>query len=169
MRPPIIFSWIFLCLTLTGCTSLYVLQPVSVVENTPVKDFKYAVINPTNPVTSSSAGVYGGNYGVYGSATSKGIVPGDVIKGNLIKHGMVILPSVEEDLRDETVIINYGESGRRNVGLGYTIEVTIQFISAENSSLVCSCTAEGIGDTEVDDVRIAINRCLEQLFIQQHH
>jgi hypothetical protein len=46
---------------------------------------------------------------------------------------------------------------------GYTIEVTIQFVSAKTNSLVCSCTAEGIGSTEADDIREAITRCLDKL------
>lgn len=57
-----------------------------------------------------------------------------------------------------------GESGKRNTGLGgYTLEVTIQLISAKTSSLVCSCTAEGQGSTEADDIRQAITRCLNEL------
>jgi len=60
--------------------------------------------------------------------------------------------------------VNYGESGRRNVAFGYTIEVTIQFISAKSHTLLSSCTAEGIGDTEADDIRKAITRCLTGLF-----
>ena len=74
------------------------------------------------------------------------------------------MPEIKSELTDETVIVNYGESGRRNTGLGgYTIEVTIQFISAKNSSLICSCTAEGQGSTEADDIRQAITKCLNEL------
>ena len=47
---------------------------------------------------------------------------------------------------------------------GYTIEVTIQFVSGKSSELVCSCTAEGQGTTEADDIRQAINRCIVALF-----
>ena len=61
------------------------------------------------------------------------------------------------------MIINYGESGRRNRGLGYTIEVTIQFVSAKSNELICSCTAEGQGETETDDIRQAITRCISGL------
>ena len=61
-------------------------------------------------------------------------------------------------------IVNYGESGGRNRGLGYTIEVTLQFISAETNEMVCSCTAEGQGSTEADDIRQAIKRALGALF-----
>jgi hypothetical protein len=59
--------------------------------------------------------------------------------------------------------VNYGESGKRYRRLGYTIEVTIQFVSAKNNNIVCSCTAEGQGETEADDIRQAISRCLQGL------
>ena len=68
------------------------------------------------------------------------------------------------ELAKETLIVNYGESGRRNRGLGYTIEVTIQFISAYTHEMFCSCTAEGQGSTEADDIRQAIKRALDGLF-----
>lgn len=67
-------------------------------------------------------------------------------------------------MEDETLIINYGESGTRKTGWGgNAIEVTIQFLSAKSNTLVCSCTAEGQDSTEADDIREAINRCLDEL------
>ena len=90
--------------------------------------------------------------------------PSDVISGVLIKEGFIILPELKPELSNETLIVNYGESGRRNRGLGYTIEVTIQFISAKTKQMICSCTAEGQGETEADDIRQAIRRALDGLF-----
>ena len=86
----------------------------------------------------------------------------------MVKSGFIVLPEVKSELLNETLIVNYGESGRRNLGLGYSIEVTIQFISAENSSLISSCSAEGIGETEADDIRIAIRRCLNALLVNEN-
>ena len=119
-------------------------------------------------MTSSSGGVYGGNYGVYGSTTSKSVNPSDVISGILLKNGFSQLPELKPELTDETLIVNYGESGRRNRGLGYTIEVTIQFLSAKTNTTVCSCTAEGQGETEADDIRQAITRCLTGLLSKEN-
>jgi hypothetical protein len=62
--------------------------------------------------------------------------------------------------------VNYGESGKRDRGLGYTIEVTIQFISAKTHTQICSCTAEGQGETEADDIRQAITRCFVWFIIK---
>ena len=157
------------CFAQVGCASLYPLQPVSIIENGPIRTYKYAVIAPTNTLTSSAAGLYGNGYNVYGSATSKSINPADVIKGSLVKSGFIVLSDVKPELLNETLIVNYGESGRRNLGLlAYSIEVSIQFISAENSSLISSCSAEGVGDTEADDIRIAIRRCLNALLVSEN-
>ena len=49
-------------------------------------------------------------------------------------------------------------------GGGYTIEITLQFLSAQSHEVVCTSTAEGMGETEADDIRIAINRALDELF-----
>ena len=148
---------------LLGCVPL--LLPATTIKNSPIETFKYIYITPTKNLTSSSGGVYGGAYGVYGSSRSKSVNPSDVISGILTKKGFIRLPVLKDELTDETIIINYGESGKRNTGLGgYTIEVTIQFISAKSSELISSCTAEGQGETEADDIRQAITRCLSALY-----
>ncbi len=82
----------------------------------------------------------------------------------MIKKGFTQIPNISPEIAAKTLIINYGESGRRNVGLGYTIEVTIQFLSAKTHEIVCISTAEGLGSTEADDIRIAINRALDKVF-----
>lgn len=74
------------------------------------------------------------------------------------------MPELNPELADQTVVVNYGESGRRGLNLGYTIEITIQFVSYKTNELICTCTAEGQGSTEADDIRIAIERALESLF-----
>lgn len=125
--------------------------------------YKYVYITPTSDLTSGTGGVYGGQYGIYGGSSSKTVNPGDVISGILIKEGYIRIPELKPELLDEAIIVNYGESGRRNRGFGYTIEVTIQFISAKTHSPVCACTAEGQGETEADDIREAITRCLSAL------
>ena len=148
-------------LILGACAPLRV--PI-IVKKSPIEMFKYAYISPTKELTSSTGSAYGGQYGIYGSSTTKSVNPSDVIAGILIQKGYVILPELNPELAKETLIVNYGESGRRNRGLGYTIEVTIQFISAYTHEMFCSCTAEGQGSTEADDIRQAIKRALDGLF-----
>ena len=156
-----VFFFFFSILILGSCAPLRL--PV-IVKNAPIETFKYAYISPTKELTSSSGGTYGGQYGIYGPSTTKSVNPSDVISGVLIKEGFIILPELKSELSNETLIVNYGESGRRNRGLGYTIEVTIQFISAKTKQMICSCTAEGQGETEADDIRQAIRRALDGLF-----
>ena len=146
---------------LSGCAPL---KPPAVIKNGKIEKYKYIFISPTNSLTSSSGATYGGQY----YSSSKSVNPSDVISGILTKKGFIRLPELKRNLTDETLIVNYGESGKRNRGLGYTIEVTIQFISSESSSLICSCTAEGQGSTEADDIRQAITRCLSGLFSKEN-
>ena len=143
--------------------SCVTLQPVRVTRNTSLDNYTYFYITPTEAKTGSTGGVY---YGVYGSSLSKSTNPADIISGYLIKRGMVRLPEVKSDLADKTMIINYGETGRRSTGLGYTIEITLQILSAKTSEVICVVTGEGQGETEADDIRIAINRCLEEMYKQ---
>ena len=149
------FSFIFVLssLLLVSCASMKapIINQIGSMDG-----FKYVYITPTSEVTSGSIA---NSYGV-----TKTLNPSDVISGLLIKQGFIRLPELNPQLLDETLIVNYGESGRRNVNLGYSIEVTIQFLSAKNNMPVCVCTAEGQGTTEADDIRIAINRALKPLF-----
>lgn len=148
-------------LMLGACAPLRV--PI-IVKKSPIEMFKYAYISPTKELTSSTGSTYGGQYGIYGSSTTKSVNPSDIIAGILIQNGFIIVSEIKSELAKETVIVNYGESGRRNRGFGYTIEVTIQFISADTNQMICSCTAEGQGSTEADDIRQAIKRALDGLF-----
>ena len=146
-------------LLLSGCA---LKKPITM-RNAPIGTYRYAYIPSTQELISGST--YGGQYGVYG--TTKTVNPADVIAGRLIKEGFIILPRIDPEVSDQTIIVTYGESGRRNIWgglLGYTTEVTLQFISAHSRQVIYTCTAEGIGDTEADDIRKAITRALNDLF-----
>jgi hypothetical protein len=148
---------LIISICINGCASL---RPATSNKTGSIDSYKYIYITPTNSLTSGSGATISGQY----YSSNKTVNPSDVITGILIKEGLIRLPELKPELTEETLIVNYGESGRRNTGLGgYTIEVTIQFISAKTSSLVCSCTAEGQGPTEADDIRQAITRCLNEL------
>ena len=140
------------------------LKDPTIIKNDNIQKFRYVYILPTNSLTSSSGTTIGNQY----YASSKTVNPSDIISGILSKQGFIRITDLKNELLDETLIVNYGESGRRNTGLGgYTIEVTIQFISAKSNTLISSCSAEGQGSTEADDIRIATNRCLNTLINQK--
>lgn len=127
-----------------------------------IHNYKYFYITSTGDYTSS-AGVYGNSFGVFGGRT-KSLNPTSLISGILFKNGFIQVNEINPQNASNTMIVNFGETGRRNVNLGYSIEVTIQFVSASTQQLICSCTAEGQGETEADDVREAIQRALKPLF-----
>ena len=156
-----LISLSILMFLINSCASL---KPVTYNGDTSLIGYKYAYITPTSGLSSSSGGVYGNAYGVYGSTISKSINPADVISGILMKNGFTLIPELDDELKDRTIIINYGETGRRNVFWGYTIEITLQILSADTLEVLCTTTAEGMGSTEADDIRIAITRAMEAIF-----
>lgn len=163
-----IISLFLLAFSCSFFTSCRVLKTPVIVQHSSIDKYKYVYVTPTTELTSSAGGTYGNQYGLYGSSITKTINPSDVIAGEFIKRGYIIVPEIKEGFIDKTMIVNYGESGRRNRGLGYTIEVTIQMISAETHELIYVCTAEGQGSTEADDIRQAIVRALDALFEREN-
>ena len=159
-------SAICLVLSMNACAPLSPLRTPVIVKNAPIETFKYVYVSPTKELISSTSSTSGGQYYISSSSTTKSVNPSDVIAGILIQKGYVILPELNPELAKETLIVNYGESDRRDRGRGYTIEVTIQFISAYTHEVFCSCTAEGQGATEADDIRQAIKRALDGLFTE---
>lgn len=137
---------------------------VSTYNNDTISNYRYFYVSPTGDYTSSS-GVFTNRYGVYGGIT-KSTNPSSIISGILFKNGYIQVNEVMSDNLNQTMIVNFGETGRRNVNMGYSIEVTIQFISAATQLPICTCTAEGQGATEADDVREAILRALKPLFFK---
>lgn len=97
-----LISAICIILLMDACAPLKV--PV-IVKNAPIETFKYAYISPTKELTSSTGSTYGGQYGIYGSSTTKSVNPSDVIAGILIQKGYVILPNLNPELAKETLII----------------------------------------------------------------
>ena len=67
------------------------LLPATTIKNSPIETFKYIYISPTKILTSTTGGVYGGAYGVFGSTQSKSVNPTDVISGILTKKGFIRL------------------------------------------------------------------------------
>jgi hypothetical protein len=155
---------LFLCLialSFSGCASLL---PPTVTRHSSLDGYKYVYITPTTEKTSVTGGTFGGQYGIYGSTSTHSINPSDIISGHFLKRGYTRLPDIKPELANQTLIVNFGESGRRTVGLGYSIEVTIQLLSAKTNEVICVGVAEGKGETEADDVRIAIDRCMNEIF-----
>lgn len=151
---------VFAIITFSGCASMR--PPVIHTYDDSIENYRYFYITPTGDYSSSS-GVYG-NQNVFYIGSTKSINPASIISGILLKNGFIQVNEVNPNNAKETMIVNFGETSRRNVNLGYSIEVTIQFISAYTQHPICICTAEGQGETEADDVREAIQNALKPLF-----
>ncbi len=121
------------------------------------------VINQTQTLTS------GHSSNINGHSEIKSVNPRDIISGYLTKKGFIVLDKIDDFLIEKTLIVNYGESGKRSFGFGYATETTIQFITAKSKELVASITAEGCGDTEADDIKKAIRKAINALFSQSEN
>lgn len=150
---------------LTGCSVLNV--PTADVKGNVYK-YNYVYVIPTSGVTSSS-GVYGNQYGVYGGST-KTVNPSEVISGYLMKKGYTILPSVDPNLAENTMIVSYGYTGRRQLSLfSYASCVMIQFRDAKTHELVATCEGEGCGEDETADILQAIYSALGVIFTPKNN
>jgi hypothetical protein len=151
--------------SLTGCGSVKLL-PVNVDSKQSLDGYKYFYITPTGEKSGTTTSIYNAGYGTYGTTHQKSTNPADVISGFLIKRGYIRVAELPGPNLEETLIINYGESGRRRFGIwgSYTLEATLQFLSASTSEILCTVSGEGVGSTEADDIRVAINRCLQAVF-----
>ncbi len=159
-------NWVFWVLLSVFTSACAILKDPEITTRGDVGQYSFVVLPKTSSLSSSSGAVYGNQYGLYGGSSSKEINPSHVIEGLLLKRGLVSTDSVSPGAESKTLLVKYGESGRRDVagGLGgYTLEVTIALISVESNKVVYSCVAEGQGSTEVDDIREAIHRCLSGL------
>lgn len=160
MRKSLIFG-LGLLLFASGCA---ILEPIQAKKFKDTSIYKYAVIGQTQTLTSASGSVYMG-YGTgggFGYSSSKSINPSDVISGILMKKGFVLINTPNDK---PTLLVQYGQGDKRSVlgGLGgYTLSVNIQMLDSQTHDLVFTCSAEGQGDTEADDVRQAIERCLKE-------
>lgn len=151
---------------LTSCGVTKRVPQYATISSTPdLSNYKYVYIHPTTDKTSVSGGVYGGQYGVYGSTTSKSINPADIVAGAFIKKGFTVVPEIDKAHATQTIVINIAETGRKQYTiLAYSIEMTLQLMDAYTYDLICNVSAEGMGETETDDVRQAILKCLDAIF-----
>lgn len=158
-------SILFILISLLLASCVEELQPVCVTRYNTLDQYTHFYITPTGTKTSSSGGVFSNGFGVYGLSQTKSTNPGDIISGFMIKKGFIQLPELNNELANKTIIINYGETGRRYMDFSADIiEITLQILSAQTNEIICVVTGEGHGETEADGIRNAINRCLEELY-----
>lgn len=153
----------FLVLALTACGAL---DPVTLNVKADLYKYRYAYIMKTGSVTAStSVQTYYDGY-VSGGVTHT-VNPTDIMSGYLMKKGFTILPELDDAKLAETLVVSYGELGRRSVGflfLDTASRVVVHLRDAKTNDLVASAEAEESGLTEADNIRYAINRALDAIF-----
>lgn len=165
----ILSLFIFAC-CFTSC-SIQLLAPTVSVNPSIVK-YKYAYIIPTNTITGGY--ISGDSYST--SGYTKSTNPANVIAGVLMEKGYVILPEIQDELKNNMMIVSFGELPSTT---GLTIgksEVLLQFRDAITNELIASAKAEGtsknewsfIHPTEADGVKEAILRALNAIFANIH-
>ncbi len=137
---------------LSGCGMA--LLPVNVEGSRSLDGYKYFYMNGTGSVTDPD----------------RSINPGDFISGYLMNKGYVRVAERPFVHPKETFFVNYGEGGKRykysrdDVVDTYAQEVILQFISADTNDVICTIKGEGIGSTQADDIRNALQRSLDVYF-----
>ena len=136
MKKLLVLTFIF---TLCSCSvgSVVLLKP-TVVVNESQNNYEYIYGLETQNINSN---IWVTIYGGYFYSAGKSVNQSDLITGAFSKSGFIKLIELKEDLIDQALVVNYGKFGRRTVGLRYTIEVTIQLVSAKMNALVSTCTA----------------------------
>lgn len=144
---------LFLLLIIVLFQSCSSLRPIKAVNSQKLDKYKFAVIPSTSSLSS------------YNNHQMKSINPSSLIEGILLKKGITALDKVDNRYKNKTLLVRYGQSGKRSVGIfgAYTLEVTIKILDASSLKDVYFCTAEGMGSTEADDIRQAIERCLSNI------
>lgn len=122
----------------------------------PLSQYEYAYIAPTGSVF--------GSFGGYSQANLNSVNPRDFIAGQLFKRGIIVVPEINPAQAQKTLVVSYGEGDKRNILVGYALEVTIQLTTADMNKLVAVATAEGYGETESDKIRDAISQAMTALF-----
>ena len=114
----------------SGC-STKLLKPIRK-KYSDTDKYEYVAIPSTNSKSSSQSSFYVGKYGGGGGSSTKQMNPSSIIEGMLLKKGLTSVDRLSDDILDKTLIVKYGESGRREVGMGgYTLEVTMKIIDAK--------------------------------------
>lgn len=149
-------------LLFSSCISL---APTSITRNASLDSFKYFYVTPTAERNSVSGSSYGNQYGVYGSTKSNSVSPSEFIASYLMNRGYIRVPEVKAENAKRTMIINYGDGNSRERFDEFAIEVTIQILDAEKNDLICICRADAKASNEAKAIRIAIEKCLDEIFM----
>ncbi|WP_341679186.1 hypothetical protein [Niveibacterium sp. SC-1] len=148
--------WVLAPVMLGACVSL---NPATQTQAAPtINAYKFVVIPDTGVVTSALTASQPGGL--------KEVEPGTFIAEALAKKGITEVPRVEPAQAAQTLLVKYDRLGSRSMAMGwrgYAQEISIDLVDAKTSRSVYTCKAEGWGQTAIDDIKVAVGRCLEGL------
>lgn len=156
-----------IAVSLGGCATatLPPLPPPTSTQSIDIARYRFVVIEAT-PAVSSIAARNGDLY-------TQEINPANLIEGLLLKKGLVRVATVASDSQEQTLILRWGISGRRDINYGGIYkyfynsgsvpEVTMLLQDAHSKQSAYKCSAEGLGKTDADDIQMAITSCLSGL------
>jgi hypothetical protein len=158
-----------LAIVATGCGAL---KPTTCTVHPDFYKYRYVYIMPTGSVTAST-GVHSSYDRSYVSGgVTKTTNPADLMSGYLMQKGFTILPQLDQTKLSETLVLSYGETGKRSVGFLWLSDATsiiIQFRDAQTNELIASAEAEDYGSTEADNIRYALTSALDAIFAQPRY
>ena len=148
-----------------GLTSCFV-PKYATLSNTPnLSKYKYVYITPTSTSISVKRDTHNDSQGMHNTLSRKSFTPSDVIAGYFMKQGFIRVPEIREYQKAQTIVVNFGESGGKNYAyVATSTEVTIQVVDALTHEVLCTSTAEGLGETETDNIKNATIKCLDAIF-----
>ena len=153
-------------LTLSSCRTTTSFTPKVYVYHD-LYQYPYAYIIPTNNVTSGTGGITTIAGGVYGLSSTNSINPSSIISGYLMQKGFAILPSIDPELADHTMVVSFGdvESTSNMVDLVAKNIVIIQIRDAASHNLIASADAMGESmENNAAALKIAIHKALDSMF-----
>lgn len=140
-------------------SSCSVLRPTGVTIKHDIRAYSRVFIPSTNTIQSRTDSKEGNTI----TTESQSVNPRDLIAGTLAKQGYIILHQLDNRFLNDTMIITYGESGRRSIITNNVTEITLQLVSASTGELLGTITAEGLEDNEAETIRVALTRALQAL------
>jgi hypothetical protein len=158
------FLLFFVALAATACGAL---KPTTSSVHPSFYTYRYVYVMPTGSVTGST-GVYSSYDRSYVSGgKTRTTNPTDLMAGYLMQKGFTVLPQLDQTKLAETLVVSYGETGKRSAGFLWLSDATsiiIQFRNASTNELIASAEAEDYGSTEADNIRYALTSALDAIF-----
>ena len=159
----------FIALVATACGAL---RPTTCSVQPTFYSYRYVYIMPTGSVTGSTRVYSSYDRSYVSGGVTRTTNPSDLMSGYMMQKGFTVLPQLDQTKLEETLVLSYGETGKRSVGFLWLSDATgiiIQFRDAKTNELVASAEAEDSGSTEADNIRYAIREALDAIFASPIH